>query len=419
MKLSKATHNILLVCTGMIILLAGIKIGESRTRGGSISSKNLKITNLEKGNTANLDFSLFWETWDTLGEYYVDKTKLDPKKMYYGAIKGMVASVNDNYTFFLTPEENQQSKDDLKGIFFGIGAELGMNDNQIVVVTPLKNSPAEKAGVKPGDVVVKVNHESTTNWTLQQAVAKIRGPKGEKVILTMRRNDKDVDVTVVRDEINIPFVETKYEGNVAIIELSRFGEPTNDLWDKTVEELLARKNQGKLSGIVLDMRGNPGGYLDGAIHVASEFLTSRDLVVKQEYADKEPEKYYAKREGKLQDMHVVVLLNKGSASASEIVAGALRDHKKATIVGENSFGKGTVQQALDLGDNAGLHVTISKWILPGGSWIQETGIKPDVEVKLEIKEGNTMKREDDAQLDKAIEILKSKVSNNPYSEYYL
>jgi carboxyl-terminal processing protease len=235
----------------------------------------------------------------------------------------------------------------------------------------------------------------------------------------MRRNDKDVDVTVVRDEINIPFVETKYEGNVAIIELSRFGEPTNDLWDKTVEELLARKNQGKLSGIVLDMRGNPGGYLDGAIHVASEFLTSRDLVVKQEYADKEPEKYYAKREGKLQDMHVVVLLNKGSASASEIVAGALRDHKKATIVGENSFGKGTVQQALDLGDNAGLHVTISKWILPGGSWIQETGIKPDVEVKLEIKEGNTMKREDDAQLDKAIEILKSKVSNNPYSEYYL
>jgi carboxyl-terminal processing protease len=194
-----------------------------------------------------------------------------------------VASVNDNYTFFLTPEENQQSKDDLKGIFFGIGAELGMNDNQIVVVTPLKNSPAEKAGVKPGDVVVKVNHESTTNWTLQQAVAKIRGPKGEKVILTMRRNDKDVDVTVVRDEINIPFVETKYEGNVAIIELSRFGEPTNDLWDKTVEELLARKNQGKLSGIVLDMRGNPGGYLDGAIHVASEFLTSRDLVVKHDY----------------------------------------------------------------------------------------------------------------------------------------
>lgn len=419
MKMYETTHKILLICVGMIILLIGIKVGESRTRGGSISSKDINVTNLEKGNTTNLDFSLFWQTWDTLGEYYVDKEKLDPMKMYYGAIKGMVASVEDNYTFFLTPEENKQSKDDLKGIFFGIGAELGMNDNQIVVVTPLKNSPAEKAGVKAGDIVVKVDNESTKNWTLQQAVAKIRGPKGEKVVLTMFRVDKEVDVAVIRDEINIPFVETTYENDIAIIELSRFGEPTNELWDKTVQELLARKNKGSLKGIVIDMRGNPGGYLDGAIHVASEFLSARDLVVKQEYADKEPEKYFAKRDGKLQNIPVTILLNKGSASASEIVAGALRDHKKATIVGENSFGKGTVQQALDLDDDAGLHVTISKWILPGGSWIQETGIKPDVEVKLEIKEGNTMKREDDLQLNKAIEILKSSVSNSENSAVYL
>lgn len=417
--MNETTHKILLICVGMIILLIGIKVGESRTRGGSISSKDINVTNLEKGNTTNLDFSLFWQTWDTLGEYYVDKEKLDPMKMYYGAIKGMVASVEDNYTFFLTPEENKQSKDDLKGIFFGIGAELGMNDNQIVVVTPLKNSPAEKAGVKAGDIVVKVDNESTKNWTLQQAVAKIRGPKGEKVVLTMFRVDKEVDVAVIRDEINIPFVETTYENDIAIIELSRFGEPTNELWDKTVQELLARKNKGSLKGIVIDMRGNPGGYLDGAIHVASEFLSARDLVVKQEYADKEPEKYFAKRDGKLQNIPVTILLNKGSASASEIVAGALRDHKKATIVGENSFGKGTVQQALDLDDNAGLHVTISKWVLPGGSWIQETGIKPDVEVKLEIKEGNTMKREDDLQLNKAIEILKSSVSNSENSAVYL
>ena len=366
---------------------------------------------MQKGNKANLDFSLFWQTWDTLGEYYVDKTKLDPMKMYYGAIKGMVASVNDNYTFFMTPEENKQSKDDLKGVFFGIGAELGMNDNQIVVVTPLKNSPAEKAGVKAGDIVTKVNNESTKNWSLQQAVSKIRGPKGEKVILTMLRGEKSVDVSVVRDEINIPFVTTKYEGNIAIVELSRFGEPTNDLWDKAVVELLAKQKAGALKGIVLDMRGNPGGFLDGAIHVASEFLSPRDLVVKQEYADKQPEKYFAKREGKLQNVPVVILLNKGSASASEIVAGALRDHKKATIVGENSFGKGTVQQALDLQDDAGLHVTISKWVLPGGSWIQETGIKPDVAVKLDIKEGNTMDRKSDTQLDKAIEILNNKVTS--------
>ncbi|KXK09410.1 MAG: putative CtpA-like serine protease [Microgenomates bacterium OLB23] len=235
----------------------------------------------------------------------------------------------------------------------------------------------------------------------------------------MRRNDSDVDVTVVRDEINIPFVETTYENDIAVIELSRFGEPTNELWDKTVNELLAKKAQGRLKGIVLDMRGNPGGYLDGAIHVATEFLPARELIVKQEYADREPEKYFAKRDGKLQNIPMVILLNQGSASASEIVAGALRDHKKAKIVGENSFGKGTVQQALDLKDNAGIHVTISKWILPGGSWIQETGIKPDVEVKLDIKDGNTMRREDDAQLDKAIELLKSSVSNALYAPVYL
>lgn len=409
MKLNALTNKILLVSTALLIFIGGVRVGENKSRFSKISSKNLKVVNLEEGNRENIDFSLFWQAWDTLGKYYVDKSKLDTKKMYYGAIKGMVASVNDSYTFFLTPEENQQSKDDLKGVFFGIGAELGMDNNQIVVVTPLKNSPAEKAGVKAGDIVTKVNHESTQNWSLEQAVSKIRGPKGEKVILTMRREDKDVDIEVVRDEINIPFVETSYEGNIAIVELSRFGEPTNKLWDDTVEQLVTKHTQGKLGGIVLDMRGNPGGYLDGAIHVGSEFLTKRDLIVKQEYADKEPEKYYAKRDGKLQNIPLVVLLNKGSASASEIVAGALRDHKKATIVGENSFGKGTVQQALDLRDGAGMHVTISKWILPGGSWIQEAGIKPDVEVLLNLEKGTTLTRKTDVQLDKAIEILRSKI----------
>ncbi len=407
MKLHSITDKILVTALALLIFASGMKFGENKQRISHLASKNLKVTNLKEGNTADLDFALFWQTWDTLNEYYVDKNKLDPQKMYYGAIKGMVASVEDSYTFFLTPEENKQSKDDLKGIFYGIGAELGLEENEIVVVTPLKDSPAEKAGVKTGDVVIKVNEESTKNWTLQQVVAKIRGPKGEKVVLTMRRGESELEIPIVRDEINIPFVEVSYDNNIAIVELSRFGEPTNDLWDKTVNELVKRRQQGQLRGIVLDMRGNPGGYLDGAIHVGSEFLNKRDLIVKQEYADKEPEKYFAKRDGKLQNIPAVVLLNKGSASASEIVAGALRDHKRATIVGENSFGKGTVQQALDLQDNAGLHVTISKWILPGGSWINETGIKPDIEVKLDLPEGETLKKENDSQLKKALEILQS------------
>ena len=391
----------------LLIFALGFRTGQySIEKSKREPSFSYKVKNLQEKNTRDIDFSLFWETWNALEDHYVDKKKLDPNQLYYGAIKGMVASVGDSYTFFLTPEENKQSKDDLGGHFEGIGAELGLKNNQIVVVTPLKNSPAEKAGIKAGDIISKVDGASTKNWTLNQAVSKIRGPKGKKVVLTMSRKEKEVDISVVRDQINVPFVELSYEEKTAIIELSRFGDDTDRLWDQAINKIVDAQEKGNVDSIVLDMRGNPGGYLDGAVYIASEFLPKGSLVVKQEFADKPTEQYLTKREGKLLSIPLVVLVNEGSASAAEIVAGALRDYKRATLVGEKTFGKGSVQQAIDLKDGAGVHVTISKWILPKGDWIHQKGIEPKTVVKNEIPEGNTLTKENDLQLKKAIEIVR-------------
>ncbi|OGK33698.1 hypothetical protein A3E10_03205 [Candidatus Roizmanbacteria bacterium RIFCSPHIGHO2_12_FULL_37_23] len=408
MKLSFITHKLLLISLVIALFGAGYRMGEYRTQK-ELRQKpayNYTVSNIDEGNTRNIDFALFWETWNALEENYVDKTKLDPKVLYYGAIKGMVSSLGDSYTFFLTPEENQQSKDDLGGKFEGIGAELGLKNNQIVIVTPLKNSPAEKAGVRAGDIILEVDGKSTEGWTLNQAVSEIRGPKGEPVLLTLLRIDEEIEISIKRDQINIPFVELEFEKDVAVIELTRFGDNTNKLWDQTVSAINQRIRQGTVKGVVLDMRGNPGGFLDGAVYIASEFLPQGKIIVKQQYANDTKEEYTVERRGKLLDIPLVVLINEGSASASEIVAGALRDHERATLVGQKTFGKGSVQQALDLSEGAGVHITISKWILPDGEWINDKGIEPSVKVKNTVEDGNTLSRESDIQLNRAIELLR-------------
>lgn len=403
--MKRITDKLLILTILIAVFASGYRMGTKKAVSTPRSpAYNYNVQNLEEGNTRNLDFSLFWEAWNKLEEEYVDKKKLDPKILYYGAIKGMVAAAGDTYTFFLTPEENSESKRDLAGKFFGIGAELGLRNNTIVVVTPLKNSPAEKAGILAGDIVSKVDGKATTNWTLFEAVSKIRGEKDTPVVLTVMREglDDEKAIKIMRGEIDIPFVEVSYENNVAIVELTRFGDHTNDLWDGIVNEMVTKRAQGTLKGIVIDMRGNPGGLLQSAVHVSSEFLVKDQIIVKQEYADQDPEIYTAVRTGKLRGVPVVVLLNKGSASAAEIVAGALRDNIGAKIIGENSFGKGTVQAAEELSQGAGIHVTISKWVLPKGSWIHETGIKPDIAIKNDISDGFTLTRETDKQLDAAI-----------------
>ncbi|KKS97625.1 MAG: carboxy-terminal-processing protease, carboxyl-terminal processing protease [Candidatus Gottesmanbacteria bacterium GW2011_GWA2_43_14] len=368
------------------------------------------------------DFSLFWDVWDRLKYYYIDKEKLDPAKLIYGAISGMVASLDDPYTVFLSPEQNQEAKDDLGGKFEGIGAQLGVKDKKIVIVAPLKKSPAETAGLKAGDWIIKVDGEDTVNWTLPEAVSKIRGPKGSQVMLNIlhAEADKSEDVSVFRDEIKVASVELdviyldctsdpgagcqKADANAASglkfyhLKLGRFGDNTNSEWNKIVSQIKAQYNPGTDAGIIFDLRNNPGGYLSSSVFIASEFIDQGAVVI-QENADGSKKTYNVERPGKLLEIPLIVLINKGSASASEIVAGSLRVRNKTKLAGETSFGKGTIQEAQELSKGAGIHITTAKWLLPDGTWINGEGLKPDVEVESDLES------EDDNQLLQAAKIL--------------
>ena len=400
MKNKNITKILITLSLFIFVFGMGFKIGEYKAL--------LNTTN--QSSNKNIDFNLFWQTWDRLEEKYVDQKKIDPVKMFYGAIKGMVASVGDPYTFFLTPEENKDAKDDLGGKFTGIGAQLGLKDNQIIIIAPLKDSPALKAGIKAGDIIKKVDGESTEGWTLIQAVSKIRGEAGSKVKLTITRDKTDKKFEIVREEIKVASIEFKKEASidckdnckeVGYIKINQFGENTNYEWDNAIEFIL----ENNLKGLIVDVRDNPGGFLESSVYIASEFLQKGKLVVKQESTQGLNKDYKSTRNGNLQNEKIVILINEGSASASEILAGALRDYKVATLVGAKTFGKGSVQEALDLKKGAGLHVTVAKWILPNGEWINGKGINPNVAIKNEVENGNTLTRDKDIQLEKAIEIL--------------
>ncbi len=411
-KQGKITNLFLILSLAVFLFGSGYKLGQYNSNKNKIDRSLYNIRNAASNQKVkNLDFGLFWETWDKVEQKFIDKKKIDPQKMFYGSIKGLVNSLDDPYTFFLTPEENKQSKDDLGGKFEGIGAQLGLKNNRIIIIAPLKNSPAEKAGVKAGDVVLKVDGQSTKDWTLPQAVSKIRGQKGTNVELTLVRGDKEFTLKIERDEIKVASIENTEEKSkdckqncdkVAYLKINQFGDNTNSEWDNAVDKVEQQWNSKTIKGVVLDLRDNPGGFLDSSVYVASEFVPSGKLVVKQESTVTDTKEYYVLRQGRLLDIPLVVLINQGSASASEILAGALRDYKRAALIGEKTFGKGSVQEALDLRQGAGLHVTVAKWILPGGEWINAKGIEPTQEVKNEVKEGNTLTRETDKQLEKAI-----------------
>lgn len=364
------------------------------------------IDNKEPPKDLNIDFKLFWETWDLLSKEYIDKKALDPQKLYYGAISGMVEAVGDPYTVFLPPDKQKFSKEDLNGSFEGVGIQLGFNDQKrLVVMSPLTGTPSEKAGIKSEDIIVKIGDKDTTNMTLPEAVQLIRGPKGTQIALTIFRDgDKDTrQFDLTRDTIIVKSVELSFEKttsgkNIALIKLTRFGERTREEWQAVVSEVLTKAPDG----VILDMRNNPGGLLDGAVYISSEFLEGGDVVL-YENSKGVRDSYKVNRIGKLTKLPLAVLINKGSASASEIVAGALQDRKRAKLVGEKSFGKGTIQESLDLKES-GLHITIAKWLTPNGRWVNDLkGLDPDIEVKVSTEEEVNAKK--DIQLDKALEIL--------------
>ncbi len=389
-------RTILISCLIAVLCgMGGFWWGERVGKTGAVNkiSTLQALTNKETPKDKQVDFGLFWEVWKRLEKNYLDPSALDSQKMVYGAISGMTASLDDPYTMFLPPSENKLSKEDLAGEFAGVGIQLGYVEKTLAVMAPLPGHAAEKAGVKAGDLILHIKDEKkgidkdTDGMNLQEAVNIIRGPKGTAVILTMFRegSGKTFEVTLIRDTIVIPSVEMKFvnekgeeneNGQFAHLRVIRFGEKTMEEWTESVNKILAKKD---LKGIVLDLRNNPGGFLQRAIDLASEFIPS-GVVVKQQ-GRIETETFNVNHKGKLIGKKIVVLVNRGSASASEILAGALRDQLGVKLVGVKSFGKGTVQEVEELPNGAGLHITIAKWLLPSGKNIHKDGLEVDVEVK--------------------------------------
>jgi len=325
-----------------------------------------------------VDASLLWNTWRTLQQYYIEPKALKEQSMLYGAVSGMVQGVGDPYTVFMTPKEDVDFRHSMEGQLEGIGAELSLKEGFVTVVAPLKGSPAEKAGIVPDDIIGEVDGLSIENLSLQEVVQKVRGPQGSKVILTIYHVGQEPrEVTIIRDAIHVPSVESKIlktqTGSLGYVALNQFGDSTM----QEATDALASFKKENIKGIIIDLRFNGGGYLEGAVELVSMFL-KEGTVVTVERREQQPIVHEAYGAPIYPDMPLVVLINQGTASASEITAGALQDWKRATIVGMKSYGKGTVQEIVDLSGGASLRVTVAQWLTPKGKNLGKEGVTPDI-----------------------------------------
>jgi len=345
-------------------------------------------------------FKPFWETWAIVHAQFVDQP-VDDVALMRGAIRGMLESLGDEHTSFMDPQEYTDANAGLEGSYEGIGAYVDTGGDFLTVTSPIPGSPAEKAGLKPGDEIIAIDGEDMTGINPELARRKVLGPAGTVVLLTIRREgtEEPFDVEITRDRINIASVESKMlENDIAYLKLNTFGDTTT----RDLKEQLGDLMDQNPKGLILDLRYNGGGYLQTAVEVTSQFI-SEGVVLYEQYGDGRKDSYDAIRGGLALDIPMVVLINKGSASASEIVAGALQDHDRAQLVGETSYGKGSVQNWIPLEDNQGaVRVTIAKWLTPEGRTIHKLGLTPDVIVELTDEDAAA---ERDPQLDKAIELL--------------
>ncbi len=424
----KGMKKELLAVAAVLIFAGGFVLGDLRANGAGIwqfySSKEPE----------NVDLSPVWRVWNVIDQKYVptkvkdaennkkdnDKNETDTNNFQnrvWGMAQGLAASIGDPYTIFLPPQENKLFNEDISGRFEGVGMEIAIKDGILTVISPLKGTPAFNAGIKAGDRIIKIDGESTEGINIQKAVQIIRGPKGSTVKFTILREGElePIEISVVRDKIEIPVIETSEpEEGVFMIELMSFTEDSATLFASAMSEFIASKDKK----LIIDLRGNPGGYLDAAVDIASWFLPKGATVVTEDFGDKRPAFvhrssgiYY----GPLEDMDIVILIDRGSASASEILAGALRAHKRATIIGQNSFGKGSVQELVPITKDTSLKVTVARFLLPNGEWIMEKGIEPDIKVEFPKNDElicNPEKKKEiedkDLILDKALEYLKHK-----------
>jgi len=420
--------KILLIIIAVLILSGIWFFGffEGVNRGWKIHlpSPFEKILNREKPTEIPPgDMAIFWETWKVILQKYVNRQNLDTSKIIEGATKGLVESLGDPYSEFLNAKENEALSQELSGEFFGVGMEIGRKNNTIVVVSPLPGTPAEKADLQPNDIIFKIDNLETSNLSSQEVANLIRGPKGTTVTLTIYRPswNEAKEIKLVRDKIVVPSLKWQMLNNdylvshfarnneialnkrIAYLRIYSFNQPlTFDFYQAAFQIINANPE-----GLIIDLRNNPGGYLDSVINIGGWLLPKGAIVLKEDFGNSEVKIYRANSSGLLKDIPTVVLVNEGTASASEILAGALRDERGIKLIGTKTFGKGSVQELVSLENDNSLKITIAKWLTPNGTIIQDNGLTPDLEIKNEEDLGSytQINLEKDKQLGKALEAL--------------
>jgi len=394
----------------ILALIAGFILGlffawnQNDSAYTPVKSDVLGLDEMRAEAANDLDFAMFWQVWNIVKNNYVDKDAVTDQDLYYGALEGIVGALDDPYSVFFDPEFAKSFNEDLAGTFHGIGAEIGIRDGVLTVVAPLEDSPADKAGLKSGDRIFKVNGEEAYNWSTEKAIQNIRGPQGTEVVLTVARDGAEdfMDIKIVRDVIVMPNMKFEFkpvgDKEVAYLALYNFNE---DSYQQVADKINEIKNNPKCAGLIFDLRNNPGGYLDVAIDISSEWLAD-GIVVSERSGTGEVVDYTSRGYGRLKDFKTVILIDGGSASASEIVAGALQDHNKAILLGQTSFGKGSVQTLNDLADGSSIKLTVAKWLTPNGKNIDKEGVNPDIFVKYVYDENNP---DQDPQLDEALKLF--------------
>jgi len=368
--------------------------------------KVIGISNKETQVTTTADFSPFWKVWNTMNEKSPYIGKVTDQDKVYGAIAGLVSSLKDPYSVFFSPKDAKSFEDQIAGNFDGIGMEVGMKDGVLTVIAPLKDTPAYKANIKSGDKILKIDKTVTTNLSIDDAINMMRGPKGTTVTLTILHagDQQPTVITITRDTIDIPTIDTNLrKDGIFVVTLYSFDANSADLFRGAMQQFV---NSGS-NKLLLDLRGNPGGYLDAAVDIASWFLPGNKTVVTEDYGtNKMPDVFKSKGynifAGK--NLKFVILMDGGSASASEILAGAMQDNGVAKLVGAQSFGKGSVQQVVDVTPDTILKITVAKWLTPDGTSISEKGLTPDYPVAITQKD---LDAKIDPQMDKAVQLLSS------------
>lgn len=416
----RSQHTIRRYVMSLVVLAvfaSGIFIGRSTVPASAAvgtSSASTEVVNRDSNSASvkSVDFKQFWQVWDKVQSKFVRRPG-DEQQMMYGAITGMVAALGDPYSVYFTPEIAKQFQEELDGSFSGIGAEVGMKNDRVVVVAPLPESPAEAAGLLPGDYITEINSTSTVGFTVEQAVKEIRGPQGTTVNLTLERDHvkNPIKVTITRKTIELKSVtQQMLPGNVMLMTITSFNDQTLPQFN----DAISVAQDKKVAGIILDLRNDPGGFFDGAIAVASEWLEPQDVVVAERGKGGGPRSEFVTNGAhRLRGIPTTVLINGGSASAAEIVAGALQDHGKAKLIGEKSFGKGSVQEYEELADGSALKLTVALWYTPKDRSINELGIQPDIVVtekkRTEAQDGVAARKDPtkDIVIQRALQFLKT------------